>query len=69
MPDMSGLEVCRKIREELGLSSLPILFLSGANTEEQTRNVSDVGGDTLIGKPYRIKELITTIESYLNSSQ
>lgn len=54
MPDMSGLDVCRRLRET---SSVPILFLSAyAATDDRIRGLI-AGGDDYLGKPYSLVEL------------
>ncbi|WP_343210261.1 response regulator transcription factor [Anaerolentibacter hominis] len=54
LPDASGFELCREVREN---TDLPILFLS-AFTQEQSRiRGLLVGGDDYICKPYSLPEL------------
>ena len=54
LPDIDGLEVCRRIREKV---NCPILFLT-AKVEEQDRiNGFLMGGDDYILKPFSIEEL------------
>ena len=54
MPDMDGLEVCRRIRSHV---DCPILFLT-AKVEEQDRIKGLlIGGDDYILKPFSIQEL------------
>ena len=54
MPDMSGLDVCRRLRET---SSVPILFLSAyAATDDRIRGLT-AGGDDYLSKPYSLVEL------------
>ena len=62
MPDMDGLEVCRKIRDFV---DCPILFLT-AKVEEQDRiNGLKCGGDDYIIKPFSLAELSARIEAHL----
>lgn len=62
LPDMDGLEVCRKIRERV---DCPILFLT-ARVEEQDRiNGFLMGGNDYILKPFSIDELGARVMAHL----
>lgn len=58
LPDIDGLEVCRRIRQH---SRIPILFLS-AKGEEIDRIVGlELGGDDYLTKPFSPRELIARV--------
>ena len=62
MPDMDGLEVCRRIRSHV---DCPILFLT-AKVEEQDRIKGLlIGGDDYILKPFSIQELGARVTAHL----
>lgn len=62
LPDIDGLEVCRRIRMHV---SCPILFLT-AKVEEQDRiNGLMVGGDDYILKPFSLDELGARVLAHL----
>ena len=50
MPDLTGVEVLRKVRQEL-CWSLPTLFVSGEASIELHEEVKSVGGFALLSKP------------------
>lgn len=54
LPDGSGLEFCRKIRET---SDIPVLFLTANDTEEDMLGGFGVGCDDYISKPFPIEVL------------
>jgi len=61
LPDMSGYEVCRQLRERFG-DSLPVLFVSGVRKESFDRVAGLlIGGDDYIGKPFASDELIARV--------
>jgi two-component system, OmpR family, response regulator RegX3 len=65
LPDISGVEVCRRIRRE---SSVPIMFLT-ARQEEVDKVVGlDAGGDEYITKPIGIAELAARVRAMLRRS-
>ncbi|MBV8212864.1 MAG: two-component system response regulator CreB [Verrucomicrobia bacterium] len=62
LPDMTGFEVCRRIRTT---SNVPILFLT-ARSEEIDRVVGlEIGGDDYVSKPFRPRELSARIRAIL----
>ena len=61
MPEVSGLQVCRMIRQESTLKGIPIIFLS-AKTEEGDRIEGfESGADDYICKPFSPKELMLRV--------
>lgn len=61
MPDMDGLETCRKLREDRVLKKVPIIMLS-AKSEETDKVIGlGVGADDYITKPFGIRELLARI--------
>lgn len=62
MPEMDGLEVCRRIRKR---DDTPILFLS-ARSEEVDRIVGlELGGDDYVTKPFSPRELVARVTAIL----
>jgi DNA-binding response OmpR family regulator len=67
LPDVDGLDVCRKIREER--PELPIIMLT-ARAEEADRLVGlELGADDYITKPFRLAELVARIRARLRVAQ
>lgn len=62
MPDLDGLEVCKRIRE---FSFCPILFLSSKNDEIYKLLGLSIGGDDYITKPFSPREVVYRIKSHL----
>lgn len=54
LPDMDGLEVCRKLREQ---SDLPIIVLSADDAESRKVAALDGGADDYVTKPFGMAEL------------
>ncbi len=66
MPEMDGLEVCRRIRKT---SDAPILFLS-ARDEEVDRVIGlEIGGDDYVTKPFSPRELVARVNVILKRAQ
>lgn len=62
MPDLDGIEVCRRIREK---SAVPILFLSAKDEEIDKIIGLEVGGDDYITKPFSKRELVARVKAML----
>jgi len=65
MPDMDGLEVCRRIREMPGGGLLPIIFLTGDERPDIHSLAFQVKGDDFLRKPVMQGELIVRIRSLM----
>jgi two-component system, OmpR family, KDP operon response regulator KdpE len=62
MPEMSGLEVCRRIRE---FSSVPIIVLSAKGSEGDKVAALDLGADDYVTKPFGMDELMARVRAVL----
>lgn len=64
MPDISGYDVCKKIRNDKKLSYIPIVFLTGKETDMDSRVKGyEAGGDDFISKPVGVNELFARLKS------
>jgi DNA-binding response OmpR family regulator len=68
MGGMSGFRLADKIRKELGLS-VPIIFLTARETENDMLTGFNVGADDYLSKPFSIKELVARINAVLRRSK
>lgn len=66
MPGMSGLELCRKIREIN--PALPIIFLSSKDQELDRILGLEIGADDYLCKPFSLRELNARIRALLRRS-
>ena len=65
LEDMSGYEVCRRLREERG-RALPIIFVSGDRTESSDRVAGLLlGADDYLSKPVDPDELVARARAHL----
>ena len=62
MPEMSGIEVCKKIRESW---YVPILFLTAKSSETDKLEGVSEGGDDYLVKPFSYVELMARVKSLL----
>lgn len=57
MPKMSGLEVCRKLRERYSLFELPVLIVTVGNRTQDILAGFEAGANDYLSKPFSLKEL------------
>ncbi|MCA1842197.1 MAG: response regulator transcription factor [Actinobacteria bacterium] len=63
LPDLDGLEVCRRIRKRL--PDLPVLMLTARAEEVDAVVGLDAGADDYVTKPFRLAELMARIRAAL----
>jgi len=61
LPGPDGFKLCRKVRAESRLKSVPILFLTSNEEDEAYIEHLDVGGTGFINKPVDKKKLLSVI--------
>ena len=52
MPELDGYEVCRRVRSDSRLSSVPVIFCTTLDAEENESRGFDVGGSDYVVKPF-----------------
>ncbi|MEP6913498.1 MAG: response regulator transcription factor [bacterium] len=62
MPNMDGLELCRRLRM---LSQLPIIVLSVRGEEKTKVQALDAGADDYVTKPFGMEELLARVRAQL----
>lgn len=62
MPETSGLDVCRRVRE---FSAVPIIVLSAKGAEGDKVAALDAGADDYITKPFGMEELLARLRAVL----
>lgn len=65
MPGLSGLDLCREIRDETSLKSTPIIFCSSKDKEFDQFWAMRQGGNAYLTKPFLPKEFLQTVAEQL----
>lgn len=69
LPDIDGIEVCKRIRKSEKYSELPIIMLT-AKSEEIDRILGlELGADDYMTKPFSVKELVARIKTVLRRTE
>lgn len=58
MPEMSGTEMCLKIKNNIDLCHIPIILLTALNSVEQNIEGLNRGADDYISKPFNPRILL-----------
>ena len=65
MPGESGIEFCRRLREESRTASLPIMFVTADVNDHRITAALHAGADDYLTKPFHRTELVTRVENML----
>lgn len=65
LPQVSGIEVCRRIRSRTDTRNLPIIMVTARGEEADRIRGLDTGADDYIAKPFTIAELMARIRAVM----
>ncbi len=65
MPEISGLDILRMIREDQRLAHLPTIVLTAADSEETRIEALDLGATDFLSKPVNAAELVVRVRNAL----
>jgi phosphate regulon transcriptional regulator PhoB len=69
LPEMDGLEVCRRLRADPATATVPVIMLT-AKADEVDRVVGlEVGADDYVVKPFSPKELVARVRAVLRRAR
>lgn len=65
LPDLSGTEVCRRVRSDSRLSDLPVIMLTAKSSEIDRVVGFELGADDYVTKPFSPRELVLRAQAVL----
>lgn len=65
MPNLSGIEVCRRLKTRPSTSGIPIIMLSARSEEVDKVRGLETGADDYVVKPYSVIELMARVRTQL----
>lgn len=69
LPDISGIDICNNLKNDIITSNTPILIISSKSTEQEIIKGIDCGCDDYITKPFSEKILLAKIKSRLKTAR
>lgn len=64
MPDVDGIDLCRRIRTNPSTSKVPVLMVSARPGEDVIRRARDAGANDFIRKPFENDDLVSQIRRH-----
>jgi two-component system phosphate regulon response regulator PhoB len=65
LPGMSGLEVCRALKQDSETTHIPILMLTAKDEQKDRVKGLETGADDYVGKPFSPRELVLRVQALL----
>ncbi len=65
LPEMDGLEVCRRLRSNVKTASVPVMILSARKEELDKVLGLELGADDYMVKPFSVRELVARVRAML----
>ncbi len=65
MPGMSGFELAKRLKADSCTATLPIIFLTAKDSEEDTLYGFHVGADDYVAKPFSVREVMARVKAVL----
>lgn len=67
MPRMDGYELCRRIKEKIEISHIPVILLTARGDAESIATGYKLGADFYLSKPFEMDMLLTILQNQLRS--
>lgn len=65
MPDMDGFQLCRRLSEEVGMTQIPVIFLSAMTDTAAKIKALNLEAVDYVTKPFQPKEVVARVERHL----
>jgi DNA-binding response OmpR family regulator len=69
MPSMDGFETCRRMKANVAVSQVPVIFMTGLTETEHVVHALESGGVDYLSKPINIDELRARIRVHLRNAR
>jgi two-component system sensor histidine kinase/response regulator len=66
MPDINGIELCRRLKAEPATANIPIIFVSGEHEVNNKVKAFAAGGVDYITRPFQIDEVLSRVSIHLD---
>ena len=62
MPEMNGYQVCRRIRENPSMQTLPVIMMTGLDPSEEMAKGREAGATDIVVKPIHLADLLERLK-------
>jgi two-component system, OmpR family, alkaline phosphatase synthesis response regulator PhoP len=69
MPDVDGIEMCKRIREHVKFKNTPFIFLTAVNDDYKVLYAMGAGADQIASKPVRFEYLLEMVKHLINKNE
>jgi cyclic di-GMP phosphodiesterase len=69
MPDIDGIEVCRRIKNDPATHLTPVIHVTGVTERKQRLAALAAGSDEFVAKPFDVEELLLQVRSLLRTKR
>jgi two-component system phosphate regulon response regulator PhoB len=69
LPDGSGLDLCRELKQDKSSSSMPVIILTAKDDEVDKVVGFELGADDYVTKPFSVRELILRVKAVLKRGE
>jgi len=67
LPDISGIDLLTRIKEELPFCKIPVVILTGSNEDQDIQKSYDLGASSYLVKPISNEALMLVVEKLFHS--
>ncbi|MEG3147943.1 EAL domain-containing protein [Sphingomonas sp. RT2P30] len=65
MPDLDGLETCRRLKQQEVTGDIPVIFMTALNDVASKVAAFDAGGVDYVSKPFQVEELLARVRTHI----
>ena len=69
LPEMNGLDICRRIRRDSSAAHVPIIMVTAKSSAEDFLNAKAAGVDDYLTKPFTIGKVLERISALLEATE
>jgi DNA-binding response OmpR family regulator len=69
MPEMDGITLCKKIKQNINLNYIPVILLTAKTREEDNIEGLESGADAYMTKPFNIEVLQKTVQNLIKGCE
>jgi signal transduction histidine kinase/DNA-binding response OmpR family regulator/ligand-binding sensor domain-containing protein len=69
MPGMNGVELCRRLKNNIQTSHIPVILLTARLSDEAKIECYEAGADSYIAKPFSFEVLLTRIKALIEQQE